>query len=100
MLLLSSAKFFKIIFFFKKSFRSTFRVLNRLDPDQDRHFVSLDLGPTCLQRLYADDKSHRYSKERATCEWPEFYVHKDMFCSVLLMMKSKSPKLMNLLYFI
>ena len=32
-------------------------VSNCLDPDQDRHSVSLDLGPNCLQRLSADDKS-------------------------------------------
>ena len=31
---------------------------NCLDPDQDRHFVGPDLGPNCLQRLSADDKSH------------------------------------------
>ena len=29
---------------------------NSLNPDQDRHFVGLDLGPNCLQRLSADDK--------------------------------------------
>ena len=28
-----------------------FRVSNSLDPDQDRHFVSHDLGPNCLQAL-------------------------------------------------
>ena len=28
---------------------------NSLDPDQARHFVGPDLGPTCLQRLLADD---------------------------------------------
>ena len=32
------------------------RVSNDMDPDQDRHFVGLDLGPNCLQRLSADDK--------------------------------------------
>ena len=30
---------------------------NGLDPDQDRHSVGPDLGPNCLQRLSADDKS-------------------------------------------
>ena len=29
-----------------------------MDPDQDRHFVGPDLGPNCLHRLSADDKSH------------------------------------------
>ena len=37
----------------------TIRVSNSLDPDQARHFVGPDLGPNCLQRLSADDKSHR-----------------------------------------
>ena len=42
--------FFCINFFKKKSSDS-------LDPDQARHVVGLDLGPDCLQRLSADDKS-------------------------------------------
>ena len=37
---------------FKKSFRSTIRVSNGLDPDQNRP----DLGLNCLPRLSADDK--------------------------------------------
>ena len=43
--------------FSKNSFRNTIRVSNSLDPDQDRHFVYPDLGPNCLQRISADDKS-------------------------------------------
>ena len=31
---------------------------NSLDPAQARHFVGPDLGPNCLQRLTADNKSH------------------------------------------
>ena len=30
---------------------------NSLDPDQAQHIVQPDLGPDCLQRLPADDKS-------------------------------------------
>ena len=30
----------------KNSFRNTILVSNRLDPDQDRHFVGPDLGPS------------------------------------------------------
>ena len=30
---------------------------NSLDSDQARHFVEHDLGPNCLQRLSAEDKS-------------------------------------------
>ena len=32
-------------------------VSNGLDPDQDRSSVGPDLGPNCLQRFSADDKS-------------------------------------------
>ena len=39
------------------------RVSNSLIPDQDRYFVSPDLGPNCLQRLSADDKSPLARKE-------------------------------------
>ena len=35
------------------------RVLNCYNPDQDVRFVNSDLGPNCLQRLSADDKSRR-----------------------------------------
>ena len=42
---LSSADFFKIIFF-EKLFQEY--IIN-LDPDQARHFVGPDLGPNCLQ---------------------------------------------------
>ena len=35
---------------------------NSLDPDQDRHSVGPDLGPTCLQRISADDKSQLAEK--------------------------------------
>ena len=34
------------------------------DPDQNRHSVSLDLGPNCKQRLSADDKTSLEKKER------------------------------------
>ena len=58
MLLLSSADFFQ-----KNTFRNTIRVPNGLDPDQDLCTNGPDLGPNCLQRLSADDKSAA-SKER------------------------------------
>ena len=58
MLLLLSADFFKINFF-EKLFQEhiTIRVSNGLGPDQDQHPVGPDLGPNCLQRLSADNKS-------------------------------------------
>ena len=34
-----------------------------LDPDQDGHPVGPDLGPNCLQRLSADDRSPLAWKE-------------------------------------
>ena len=41
---------FVFYFYKKKSSRITIKVSNNLDPDQDQHFVRLDLGPNCLQR--------------------------------------------------
>ena len=63
--LLASAEFFKINFF-KNSFANTIRVSSSLDPDQDRHIVSPDLDPNCLQKFSTDDKSHP-STERVKC---------------------------------
>ena len=57
MLLLSSTDFSKLTFS-KNSFRNTIRVSNSLDPGQDEIYGGPDLGPNCLQRLSADDKSH------------------------------------------
>ena len=37
---------------------------NVFDPDQKRTSVSLKLGPNCLQRLSADDKSCRQQGKR------------------------------------
>ena len=45
--------------FFKNSFRTTIKVSNRLDPDQNRRTVRPALGPNCLQRLSKEDKSSR-----------------------------------------
>ena len=36
---------------------------NGLDPDQDPHYVGPELGPNCLQKLSAYDKSPLASKE-------------------------------------
>ena len=52
---LLSADFFFKINFFQANFRNTITVSNCLDPDQARHFVRLDLGGNCLQKLSADD---------------------------------------------
>ena len=56
---LSSADFFSKSTFLKNSFRNAIRVSNSLDPDQARHFVGPDLGPSYLQRLSADDTSRQ-----------------------------------------
>ena len=40
---------------------------NCLYPDQHHHSVGPDLGPNCLQRLSADDKSLLSSKELMEC---------------------------------
>ena len=55
MLLLLSVDFFKSNFLKKRSFR----VSNGFEPDQDQQNIGPDLGPNCLQRLCADDKSSR-----------------------------------------
>ena len=34
-------------------------VSNCLDPDQDLHLVGSDLGPNCLEKISADEKSCR-----------------------------------------
>ena len=50
--------FFMLLPFSKtNNFRCTLRVSNGLDPDQVQRSVGPDLGPNCLQRLLADDKS-------------------------------------------
>ena len=41
-------------------FRNSIKVSNSLDPDQARLFIGPDLGPTCLQRLLADDTCNAY----------------------------------------
>ena len=55
-MILASAIFFsKPTLFFKKTFMNTIRVSNSLDP-----------GPSCLQRLSADDNSrHQQTKSEA-----------------------------------
>ena len=40
--------FFQNLLLQKISSRNIIRESNSLDPDQDRHFVGLDLGPNCL----------------------------------------------------
>ena len=44
--------------YINNSFRNI-RVSNCLDPDQDQHLVGPDLGPNCLQKSSADNKSSR-----------------------------------------
>ena len=45
-------------FFFKNDLSGIpSRVSNSLDPAQAQHIVRPDLGPNCLQRLSADNKS-------------------------------------------
>ena len=51
---------FSSLFFFQNNlefFRNTIKVSNSLDPDQARHLVVSDLGPTYLQRLSASNTS-------------------------------------------
>ena len=76
--------FFSKWAFSKNSFRNTIRVSTKSDLDQARCFVGPDLGPNCLQRLSADDKSHRQRGKRS------------LYCVTLALktlpyIKSKSP---------
>ena len=59
MLFLSSVDFFFQIY----PYRNIIRVLNGLDPDQDQHSVSPDLGPNCL-KSYQQMTETVASKER------------------------------------
>ena len=52
---LSSAEILSKSTFSKHSFTNTIRLSNSLDPDQARRSVRPDLGPSCLQKLLADD---------------------------------------------
>ena len=45
---------------------------NSLDPDQAGCFVRPDLGPNCLQRLSADDKSHHWAGKEFLDAMPTF----------------------------
>ena len=50
MFLFSYADFLQNLVFKNKPPRTTIRVSNSLDPDQDRHSVDLHLGSNCLQK--------------------------------------------------
>ena len=51
-------QFSQIFFFLYFKLLFTIRSSNSLDPDQARHQnIGPDLGPNCLQRFSADDKS-------------------------------------------
>ena len=50
MFLLSSADFLQNKVFKNKPLRTTIRVSNSLDPDQDGHSVGLILSSKCLQK--------------------------------------------------
>ena len=64
MLLLSSVDFFsEKLTFSKISFRNTIRVSNGLIQMRTNVCVSPDLGPNCLQKLSAEDKSPLARKE-------------------------------------
>ena len=50
MFIFSSADFLQNEVFKNKPHRTTIRMSNSLDPDQDRHSVGLHLGSNCLQK--------------------------------------------------
>ena len=71
--------FFKINFFKKKSFRNTFRVSSNLVPDQDRHLVSPDLGPNCLQRFSASQRT-KDSARKERVKFFEYFENLQYLC--------------------
>ena len=56
----SNVRYF-FMFFIK--LRNTNKEPNRFEPDRVRHFVGPDLGPSCLQRLSADDNTRHKREE-------------------------------------
>ena len=58
-------------------FRNSIKVSNSLDLDQARLFIGPGLGPTCLQRLSADDTCIGFTSHSADAQ-PEIN-----FCSIL-----------------
>ena len=68
--------------FTKNSFRNPISVSNSLDPDQTRHFVRLDLGANCLQRLSADDKK---------CHWKAELKQVQYYRVIILILVNISP---------
>ena len=50
---------------FKKFLRlhKHYQSVKHMDPDQDQHSVGPGLGPSCLQRLTAEDKSHLWQEK-------------------------------------
>ena len=44
----TSCYWYVILQYSKHSYNITTRVANKLDPDQARRFIGLDLGPNCL----------------------------------------------------
>ena len=60
---MSSAEFFQNQLF-RKNLSGTLSESNRLDLDQDRHFVDPDLGPNCLQRFDQQTTKFVASEER------------------------------------
>ena len=68
------------------------RVSNGLDPDQDRRYVGPDLGPSCLQRLSADDRTPARKEFR-------FYQCQDYkFKGLNAVFKAKSSIIIYLLF--
>ena len=56
-------------------------MLNSLDPDQARHFVGPDLGPTSLQRLSARGQSVKYRTTSDTTSDTTFWLKSISFGS-------------------
>ena len=65
---------------------NTIRVSNDLDPDQDRHCVSSDLVPYCLQSYQQITKVPRLPSARKELIWAFHSIHDNGLQLSLLLM--------------
>ena len=70
--------FFKINFS-KNFFQIHYQSISNLDPDQDRHLVGPDLGPNCLQRFSASQRT-KDSARKERVKFFEYFENLQYLC--------------------
>ena len=79
--------FFSKSTFLKNSSRNTIWVSNRVDPDQTWHPVGPELGPICLQRLWAEDTNRQWLKHPSSgCKMDFFKIKVPVSCELTLIL--------------